>query len=1480
MKENTNMNYTDHNQNKFCNVLSNLKKYCCNTSDTNSLVFSDNSIILNNIQNYKNETSIKHENNINSGYHRNDTLSKASSNNNSISNTYGNYIDDNAFPSLDKNYNAKNININSEIYMHGTDRLSHFYEHFDYDNAKDKYIFQDVSQVNIGNTPQGEISTEDNTKGIIINERNINKNINYTPHKNNIIKYEIYRNGNKLNYKNDSGEGNNYKPTQKIYTSMKGDNIVYKNGYINNQEKNIYGNPNFENNQVHFQPIKLNHNTSISNTYNDNKEHKVIDPLIDHLYFDIKSEVNEKENEKSEGIEGRLSKYNGSCNTINESIIIPTNVQPKNFSNSVPYLLHLNEKSKPKLVNNSNQTTNKRKKDQIIKIKKKFAALLKNAKKHKKATPKKGKIKSRKLRLRSSNKKKKYTFKKEKKTRKIRDSNNIKKKRDTRKFKINTNIGRSRKKINIRSKRILPHKRKNKHLKKRRIRFRGKIMPHVENNKIISAMLIKNRGNRGKSRHNRINIEKKKKKNNIYNGKGITHSNFNKKHNPKNTVRYIKKKKNIIYDETIHKDKYLKPIRHLGDEKNEAHLERKLINKKDISELHEENKSKIVNNPSINNTIIQCSDNCSVNNNKGTSNLSPKISTLSSERCSLKKDDLKYLNDGKHTDITDNDENNYKKQNCYDLKLENKHDAIVMHDSKNGSIDSNAASSNNLQEYDEKNIFFELLNILVIKLIKKNFKSPFNNSFSISNENIQGLLFEGSDKNDNDATLNFLKRINATLSIENMEGNGFSIEEEKDKLEKTNANMISRANKNRVKYNQLEHFSGDMEKIHNDMADRDNYFFPIKRKINMRKSKSNDSFFDSKLMKEKERRIKLVSTFLKSDSPMKYKIWKGTNGNKLFKSNIIQQRSLFQKEETSENKIIYVLNSIIFYSNKLKNMLNISIKKGRYPNRHALTIKIFILSLIFLIKKVKEDCFFCDFFYLKQVIILIKEIIENLKPMILNLTNKTEVTKFESVIIKIYFIELCKMSDLLYSLDSITTSKVNCLYSSLPSKNIGSFSSKLDNLIKSSENVKYEGTNGTSDIICTNDDAKEKETNCQAMSDEEHHKDITNNNSSNDNNVLFKKKKCIYSYKKESPDTKYYNKHSKVNNYNSYYYLIKRLKFDLKGLVRSGIDKLYNIRLILQYLDRLSYIYKPLNNLEGHINSNNKIDKIIKNINVQKCLFFENNKETILNEEMTRYIKSVMKRLTNLTNHLSEISNLGKLENSFMSKSTSSAIEVTKYDNSMGKNIFFLKKKNSLIEKNDKYSYIDETEEFDKINAHLNSIINLKNKNVGALQDYNKHFNVMKKYNQELSLLNKLQRNDKLLISDPIDSINISDFSSLLKYYVNTNRCNKKYMDKNKNDGLPKYLRELYMQDQYSLLNFKNNIIDTIPENIYSMEWNPKNSVHENANNTSKLKEDTFDVNKYKTTLMQRKTKLKSFSAESIELNKKRNHAIKYFKMY
>ncbi|SCM20236.1 conserved Plasmodium protein, unknown function [Plasmodium chabaudi adami] len=1477
MKGNTNMNYNDHNQTNFCNVLSNLKKCCCNTCDTNSLVFSDNSIILNNIRNYKSETSIKHETNTNRSYHHNDTLSKASLNNNNISNTYSNYIDDNAFSSLDNNYKKRNINVNSGIYMHETDRLPHFYENFDYNNAKYKYIFQDNSHVNIGSIPQGEISTEESNNGIIINEQNINKNINYTPHKNNIIKYEIYRNGNKLNYKNDFGEDSNYKPTQKIYTSMKDDNVVYKNGYINNLEMYIYDNPNFENNQVHYHPIKLNHNTSISNTYNDNKEHKVIDPLIDHLYLDIKSEANEKVNETSEGIEGRLSKYNESCNTINESIIIPTNEQPQFSSNSVPYLSHLNEKSKPNFVKKSNQTINQSKKNRIRKIKKKFASLIKNQKKKKKATPKKGKAKSHKLKLRSSNKKKKYTINKKKKTRKIRNGNNIKKKSHARKFKISTNIGSSRGKINIRSKRVLAHKRKNKKIQKRQMRFRRKIMPRVVNNKIINDMLTKNRGKRDKSQHNKISIEKKI--NNIYNGKGNTHSKFNKKHNPKNRVNYIKKKKKIIYDEINNKDKYLKLARHLGNEKNETPLEVEFINKKDISEFHKENKSKTVHPPSIINTIIQCSDNCSVNNNKETSNLSPQNSTLSSELSTLKRSDLKYLKDDKYTDITDNDENNYKKQNCYDIKLENKHDAIVMPDRKSSSIYSNTTSSSNLQEYDEKKIFFELLNILVIKLIKKNFKNPFNNSFSISNENIQGLLFDGSDKNDNDATINFLKRINATLSIENMEGNGFNIEEEKDKMERTNENMISRGNKNRVKYNQMGYFSDDMKKICNDMVDNENYFFPIKRKINMRKSKSNDSFFDSKHMKEKERRIKLVGTFLKSGSPLKYKIWKNKNENKLFKSNIIQQRSLFQKDETSENKIIYVINSIIFYSNKLKNMLNISIKRGIYPNRHALKIKIFMLSLIFLIKKVKEDCFFCDSFYLKQVIILIKEIIENLKPMILNLTNKTEVTKFESVIIKIYFIELCKLSNLLYSLDNITTSDINCLYSSLSSKNIELLSSKMDKLIKSSENIKYEDTNGTSDITCTNDDVKEKETNCQVMNNEEYHKNITNNNSSNDNNILLKNKKCIYSYKKESPDTKYYNKHGKINNYNSYYFLIKRLKADLKGLVRNGVDKLYNIRLILQYLDRLSYIYKPLNNLEGHINSNNKIDKIIKNINVQKCLFFENNKETILNEEMTRYIKSVMKRLTNLTNHLSDISNVGKFENNFMSKSTSSAIEVAKCDNNMAKNIFFLKK-NSIDEKNDKYSYIDETEEFDKINAHLNSIINLKNKNVGTLQDYNKHFNVMKKYNQELSLLNELQRNDKLLINDPIDSINISDFSSLLKYYVNTNRCNKKYMIKNKNDGLPKYLKELYMQDQHPLLNFKNNIFGTIPENIYSMEWNSKNSVHENANNTSKLKDDIFDMKKYKTTLMQRKNKLKSFSAESIELNKKRNHAIKYFKMY
>ncbi|CXI32877.1 conserved Plasmodium protein, unknown function [Plasmodium berghei] len=1474
MKENTNMKYTDHNQTKFCNILSNLKKYCCNTSDANSLIFSNNSIILNNIRNYKNETIIKDENNINRGYHQNDTLSKASLNNDNTNNTCGNYIGDNAFSSLDKNYKEKNINVSSKIYMHEIDRLPHLYENFDYDNTKDKYLFQDISHINIDNTPQGETLAEENNKSIIINNQNVNKDINCTQHKNNIIKYEIHRNGNKLNYKNDFGKDNNYKPPQKIYTSMKDDNIVYKNGYINNQEMYIYGNPNFENNQIYFQPIKLNHNTSILNTYNDTKKDKAIDPLMDHLYIDIKSEDNEKENKKFEGIKGRLSKYNESCNTINKTIIIPANEHSQNFSNNVPGLMNLGEKFKPKFVKNYNQTINKRKKKRVRKIKRKYPTLVKNKKKQKKIPTKKGKTKNPKLKIRSSNKKKKMTIQKENKIKKIKNMNNIKKSH-ARKFKISTNINISRKKINTRSKRILVYKRKNSQLKKRQIKFRGKIMPHVTNNKILNSMLINNTEKRSKPRHNKISIEKKIKINNIYNGKGIACSNFNKKNDSKNRTNYIKKKKNIIYDETINKDQYLKPIRHIENEKNETHLKLKSINKKDINGIREGNNSKTVHSASINNTIIQFSDNCYANNNnKNVQNLNPNASILSSEPSTLKRDDSKYLKDNKHADVVDNNENNYEKHNCCDLQLENKQNFIVVDDSKNGNIYSNATSSNNLKDYDEKKIFFELLNILVIKLIKKKIKRPFSNSFSISNENIQELLFEGSDKNDSDTTLNFLKRINAILNIGNMEGSEFGIKEEKDKMERINTNMISSANKNRIKYRQIGYFSEDMEKISNDMVYHDSYFFPIKRKMNMRRSKSNDSFFDSKHMKEEERHIKLINTFLKNDSSIKYKIWKDKNGNKLFKSNLIQQRSLFQKHETPENKIIYVLNSIIFYSNKLKNMLNISIKKGKYPNGHALKIKIFMLSLIFLIKKVKEDCFFCDFFYLKQVVILIKEIIENLKPMMLNLTNKTEVTKFESVIIKIYFIELCKMSNLLYSLYNITTSNSNYLSSSISSKNIELFSSKIDNLIKSSVNIKCKNSNGTGDIIYTNDDVKEKGKNGQVMHNEEHHKNTIDTNYNNDNNILFKKKMCIYSYKKEFLDTKYYNKNDEINNYNSYYFLIKRLKLDLKELVRNGIDRLYNIRLILQYLDRLSYIYKPLNNFEDHINSNNKISKIIKNINVQKCLFFENNKEMILNKKMTSRIKSVMKRLTNLINHLSEISNVRNSESKFMSNSTSSALEVTKCDNSMGKNIFFLK------EKNDKYSYIDETEEFDKINAHLNSIIHLENKNVGTLQVSNKHFNVMKKYNQELSLLNELQRNDKLLINDPIDDINISDFSNLLKYYMNTNKCNKKYMDKNNNDDLPKYLRELYMQDQHSLLNFKNNIFDTIPENIYSMEWNPKNSVYENINNTSKLKEDILDINKYKKTLIQRKNKLKSFSAESIELNKKGDHAIKYFKMY
>ncbi|SOV78901.1 conserved Plasmodium protein, unknown function [Plasmodium reichenowi] len=135
----------------------------------------------------------------------------------------------------------------------------------------------------------------------------------------------------------------------------------------------------------------------------------------------------------------------------------------------------------------------------------------------------------------------------------------------------------------------------------------------------------------------------------------------------------------------------------------------------------------------------------------------------------------------------------------------------------------------------------------------------------------------------------------------------------------------------------------------------------------------------------------------------------------LFKNNILTKDFLFDSSFSSdmniERETLYILNSILFYSYKLKNRLNILINK-QCNNTYFLQIKLYILCLIKLIEKYKLDP---HSLCIKKSKNIIRKIIKKIKYYIMNLPKVIiEITTFETCLIKIYTIELM-MRSLLFS---------------------------------------------------------------------------------------------------------------------------------------------------------------------------------------------------------------------------------------------------------------------------------------------------------------------------------------------------------------------------------------------------------------------------------------------------------------------------------
>ncbi|ANQ07337.1 Uncharacterized protein PCOAH_00017440 [Plasmodium coatneyi] len=570
-----------------------------------------------------------------------------------------------------------------------------------------------------------------------------------------------------------------------------------------------------------------------------------------------------------------------------------------------------------------------------------------------------------------------------------------------------------------------------------------------------------------------------------------------------------------------------------------------------------------------------------------------------------------------------------------------------------------------------------------------------------------------------------------------------------------------------------------------DKYPQDGLFFEMVTSTSVVKSRSDDSFFEKAILNTGVENSELMDTCTYRQSCEKDK------NLFLLHSNLLKQRSFFHQHGTLENEVMYILNSLTFYSHKLKNVLNYAI--GRCPNGDFLQVKLLTLCLINLTEKAKRSdgpavCF-------KSVSILMHELLGRVRYGVLSLSKNGEVTKFEQVIMKTYLIELIKLCRLLIaSLGGIKnpsplSSSGEFSPHNLEASSWGEVSqmSKLKtslekHLVRNSEDrrVFKQYGNGNENVT---DCVKEKGSGV-----------VVNSIDGDINQVR----------KLTNEDVDSQNGH---RSYCDIYKLMKRLKRKLLLLQQNSKNNSSSLRLMLKYLDKLSYIYRvnsalmvdqkggniPADQLAGQLvdQMDDQIRRMLQTVE-EKITAWTKGGEAICDIPTLYSIKSVQKKMEkNVFAFFEQLSGKDShgerpigisprlpkrngsmyLEGEEMAHAETNSVR----NECHSKQVRGLHKggdKKTFVD-NPMHSYHDETEHLERLNECLNEVILSKREYL--ITNPNGHYAMLKEYKEELSLLNDLRNGENALVNDFLDHIPSSKFTKILDAYVRgTSSRNKK----------------------------------------------------------------------------------------------------------
>ncbi|SBT76367.1 conserved Plasmodium protein, unknown function [Plasmodium ovale] len=997
-----------HKQNNPYNIFGSITKYCCNNEEVDSFIIREKYPTLNNDENNKNINDSKCRHEFKQKFDGSRTLSKTKFNANfkvgPIKYSRSSKIDNDLIKGCEYSYKELHA-------INKTDNASHHCRKLSSITTNYSSLYEDFPHISTDVKAHNSLLSRENhdeCTQICENEFDANANCAKQKAKDNISKRKIYEKLNNMNTKYGEQKKNNSSDTKK--TSAQKENETVKN-YLKKGEIRICNDLTIRNNTVKGtfdteDELMLRKIKSLLLMNGCKKKQRSGHSLENsHAHQSEKCEKEDKmlqylSAKRCNSKEKHLTTSNILLNNDKEIVSISsegemnTDAHNRNGNCSMISLESVKTRKELLLVDNFSQTVKKKKIIKRIRIGKRFKIYPKRNKKMVKRRKNRNNANKGKARIfkKKGGKEKKVGIKKGKpmKSKQIKNKIPVKNSEKNNRYNNKIKMVKSRIRTNYLSHGTDKKQRKTKAKKVSIMRINKKVPSYdgKENYNSYQSNELKN-GNkcRGKNR--------KEKRNSILHKCAIESSNMGAK-------------KKAIYEQRNDKMKIVESIKTVEKE-NEDNSKDNMEEPSDVKSEKYDRRVNLFFSPSSKKTN-PCSHKSFTNNfrsNFGSSLLSDKMDHSSYKSFLLDIDNSEHM---KRTDFSSNTCEKYsnfnedtdkcvKYGNCQ--RTVKSYNDIIEQNYKISENNDNSVEEHSLMGCAEKRIYAAHLNNSKVESKVREacyFPECFNKRyFSGKPEKSQQSISKyedenSSEKRDNDETLIVLKKIDYILRGGHKHLPACGMNKEEDKKD----SLINYSRKKKK----------ISKNVYFDKYEKRQIFRKMKIEKYIR-SKSYDSFFEKKCFNTNERHIKLVSTFLYNTKKLK-----NVDNLFLFNSNLLQQRSLFQKKGAYEKREIYVLNSISFYSSKIKNLLNFSIKRFQ-QNEHAVEIKFFMLCLMHVVEKVKTDAFFIP---LKKVSILINEIVEKVRMAILELPKRIEISKFESAIIKIYYLELIKMSRLLSAL--------------------------------------------------------------------------------------------------------------------------------------------------------------------------------------------------------------------------------------------------------------------------------------------------------------------------------------------------------------------------------------------------------------------------------------------------------------------------------